>query len=50
MWFFLDLTTEFCDKVVFVFRDIIVFSPFIVNLSFENKLNIVIPILLEWID
>ena len=41
-----DLANGFCGEVVFVPRDIIVFSQFIVNSSFGYNLSIVISILL----
>ena len=41
-----DLATGFCGGVVFVPRDIIVFSQFIVNSSFGYNLSVVISILL----
>ena len=41
-----DLATGFCSEVVFVPRDIIVFSQFIINSSFGYNLSIVISILL----
>ena len=41
-----DLTTWFCGGVVFVPRDIIVFSQFIVNSGFGYNLSVVISILL----
>ena len=41
-----DLANGFCGEVVFVPRDIIVFSQFIVNSSFGYNLSVVISILL----
>ena len=41
-----DFTTNFCGEVIFVPRDIIVFSQFIVNSSFGYNLSVVISILL----
>ena len=41
-----NLATGFCGEVVFVSRDIIVFSQFIVNSSFGYNLSVVIYILL----
>jgi len=41
-----NLTTKFCVEVVFVPRDIVVFSQFIINLGFGYNLTIVIFILL----
>ena len=45
-----DLANGFCGEVVFVPRDIIVFSQFIVNSGFGYNLSVVISILLQWID
>ena len=41
-----DLVTGFCGEVVFVPRDIIVFSQFILNSDFGYNLSVVISILL----
>ena len=41
-----DLAIGFCGEIVFVPRDIIVYSQFIVNSSFGYNLSVVISILL----
>ena len=41
-----NLTTKFCGEVVFVSRDIVVFSQLIINLGFGYNLSVVISILL----